>query len=243
MQHDLRGRMKGPDRSFRTGAPLAVTLLLAALAGCGDDGPEACVFVTDDSGTTTMRCPDGSSVRFPTTDEEQPPGGIRGTARFFGREDNAGILVEVRGHGGLTAITESDGSFAIDGVPSGHHTVEFSATGYEKEKAEELMVLPGAWSTEDAELQIGRLVLSGAEWELIPSPTDHRFLAHQPEGDLHLIDPHVPAARFVGSQVQTATFSPDGAWVIFTSGESNPERTAKLSLYDVARASTRTVAD
>lgn len=243
MQHDLRGRMKGPDRSFRTGAPLAVTLLLAALAGCGDDGPEACVFVTDDSGTTTMRCPDGSSVRFPSTEEEQPPGGIRGTIRLFGRQDHAGIRVEVRGHPDLVAYTEADGSYAIDEVPAGYHAVDISAPGYEDEEAEELVVLPGAWATEDAELRIGKRLLEGAEWELIPSPKDARFLAHQPNGDLHLIDPVAASARFLAGQVQDATFSPDGAWVIFKSGEPNPEQTGVLSLHDVARNSTRQIAE
>lgn len=179
----------------------------------------------NDDGSHTLICPDGSSVRLPNTDDRQPTGGIKGTARLFGREDNAGIRVEVLGTD-LVAQTADDGTFAIPGVPAGVHRVKFDAPGYEESERSGLMVLPGAWASEDVELGIGRRILQGGNWLLKPSPRGDIFLAQN--GELFLVEPLALAATRIADRVQTADFRADGAQIVIT---TPPDSESRFSLY------------
>ncbi|WP_373047767.1 hypothetical protein [Vulgatibacter sp.] len=173
-----------------------------------------------------MICPDGSSVRLPPTETEQPKGGIRGTARYFGREDNAGIEVKLANHE-IRTETDETGAFVLENVPAGFHEVLFDAPGYEPDVRGELMVLPGAWTNEDVELGIGRRILDGRDWSLVPSPRDDLFLALR--SDLYLVDPVALRTERIAGNVHSATFADGGEKIVVVHGQED----VRLSLFEV----------
>ena len=236
----MRGRLRW-SRSARTGSTLArlVAVLALVCAGACGDGPDTCRMQQHEDGSRTMICPDGSSVRLPGTGERQPPGGVRGTARLFGREAHAGIRVELAGND-LSAVTAADGSYEIAGVPAGVHKVRFDAPGYERRERSQVLVLPGAWVTEDVELEIGRRILEGRDWTLVPSPRGDIFLARRE--NLFLVEPQNLAARRIATQVQGVRFSPDGAKIVITTGPRS-DRPLTLELYEVDGRRKTKVAD
>src|SRR5690606_740027 len=141
---------------------------------CGGSD-RTCVFQRLADGATRMVCPNGDAV-LPGMEREQPPGGIRGTVRLFGRTSHAGIEVELLGASGST-VADEDGRFALEEVPAGQHVVRFRAPAYEEVTVRDILVLPGHWTTRDVELRTGRMVAGGGEWTLMRSPRDERFLA------------------------------------------------------------------
>src|SRR5690606_31661832 len=120
--------------------PAACAALLSWLAVACVGSARTCVSQRLAAAATRMVCPNGDAV-LPGMEREQPPGGIRGTVRLFGRTSHAGIEVELLGASGST-VADEDGRFALEEVPAGQHVVRFRAPAYEEVTVRDILVLP-----------------------------------------------------------------------------------------------------
>ncbi len=241
----MRGRQRWSSNAA-TGRLHAVVLVAGALlfgifgASCGCSEDPCSVRVHED-GSSTITCPDGSTVHVPGLEQEQPKGGIRGTARYFGRESHAGIRVKLLSSD-EEIVTDATGSFEFAEVSAGLHQISVDADGYEPHDQGDLMVLPGAWTSEDVELEVGRMILRGEEWTLQASPRGDVFLvvSANPGNDLYLVRPELVEAERIGARVESAWFSPDGAKVVMLAERDGAHAT--LAIYEVDNGRRTTVA-
>lgn len=221
-------------------ALLACCILL--VSGCSEE-PRGCSVVLLPDGSSALTCP-GGSVRLPPLDEEAAPGSIEGVARYFGSVENAGIEVRLQGTERVVT-TGPDGRYRFDGIAPGTYDLRFDAPGYEPAEIEGLMVLPGTHLVAgEVDLRIGRRLLSGSEWQLLPSPRRDRFLALESGGaGLYLVDPMRLESRRIASSVQQTGWSPDGASFFTIAASGSQGQSSVLLRYDVDRERIEEIAD
>lgn len=129
-------------------------LLLSACSGCAEEDRH-CVLERGPPGTTRFRCPDGTDALIPTIVERVPKARIEGVARYFGRDENAGIKVEAQ-HAAYTSTTAADGSWALESVEPGPFQLSVSAPAYQTVNVKRFLVLPGTARVRPVTLHIAR---------------------------------------------------------------------------------------
>lgn len=210
------------------------------LSACG--GSEGrCTLRDSLAGAIEMRCPGGDAPLVPLGMGEQPLGGIQGVVRLFGRADHEGIEVEVVGTS-MRTTTDAEGRFEFEGLRAGMYGVAARIEAYEEAEAEDIMVLPGAWTTQNLELRTGRRILGGESWEFTPSPVDETFLART-EGTLAVVWPEEASAITIASEVMEYRWTADGRWVVIRTGPTNDFGGGTLSYYVPAEKRMAVVAE
>ncbi len=143
-------------------------------------------------------------------------GTISGTVRLEGRTDHSGVTVTLSGSS-QSQITEADGAYSFEGVPSGIYTVQAQATGYAGTSSGAVVVqapsceatvlplqlaigrggLQGVVQREDTDEHGGILVtLQSTAYAVLTGPTGRYAFSGIPVGQYTVVaaeDPYQPA--------------------------------------------------
>lgn len=223
---------------FRQAAWLSAALATLVLPGCSD---EDCSITVNPDRTRTMTCPDGGQVTLPPWEEDQPTGNIRGTARLFGLEDHSAIRIALK-NAPVETTAAADGSFTLPELPAGWYGVDFAATGWEDQSQKSVMVLPGDQRLPDVELKIGRKILDGGGFTLLPAPDSETFLAWQPNGRLTWVEPESLRTRTLGETVRNPVWTADGRKVLYLLDANDGSFRSALTIFEPATGAVTRVA-
>ena len=199
---------------------------MALLAGCVADNP-TCRVREHPDGTRTLTCPDGSQTTLPPWNEEQPRGAIGGVVKRFGYEANEGIHV-VLGNDGVETTTDASGSFLIPEIAPGWYEVSCSMHGWESVRRSKLLVLPEVRELEQVELKVGRPLLTGGNWTLLPGPDELSFYAWESWGRLIRINPETLETHTIDDRVGEVRWSEDGTKLAYIDRQDDDSLTLRV---------------
>lgn len=124
--------------------------------GDGAAGGDCTTHTDEATGDLVVECADGTSVIV----EGGGDATVFGVATLAGASDHTGILVELEGTA-LSATTDADGSYEIDGIPPGTYAAHYSFGDYLPQRRPNVLALPGRNELPPVELGLSEQVGSG----------------------------------------------------------------------------------